>query len=860
VATESSKTTPLRSVRGTAAGSLLAEVAAAPESRFLTGISGLAGSGKSALLDDLEAHYRSVGVPVHRDHDGLRPDLSTGRGAVLVDDAHQLGDNALTRIHSLVDERDVDVVVTYGLWPQPPALQRLVAALEQHHPEVVLGPFSRTEIATAAEASLRRPVPTKFVDQVAESTGGVPWLVHLVLNNAAGGGGHALSGQLNSRGVMSQLGYELDTAHHELRELLLALAVGFDLSGRLPAHLESSGDHLDELVTRAQASGLVLPHGRLVPLVQQALLETTPPYRVRSLQRALVDTVVAEGRPLEDVAESLSRAGLRDQRVATTLERAGDGALDRQPATALTLYDQARAAGSNELSTAARRAQAAFALGDLDQAAQILDRLLTHEDAPDLIRAVDVAAAVWAQRGMLQRSAEMYRWLGPDRVGPSAVQAAVAMFGVGDREGADAMLAAAPGNGSPTLLSVAVSLMGEGLRDSVNGPAGGALPALIRASDMMTAAGVIAPLPDLPAALAALVALHSGELTVADSILDRALAGGQGGAAARPRLQLLRAWVAMLADQTELAHAATQQATGNGRDLAPRDELLLRALEVGLARRADDAPALVRGWQRARESILHVPIDLYSLMPLGELVVSATRLRDSAWLQEPLAEAWALLDRLGNPPLWSVPLHWSSVQSAILSDRPAELAPHAAALVRASSQSRLASVLAAAGRAWVAVRAGQFGVAAVEDAARGLASVGLTWDGSRLAGHAAARTEERKDMARLLACARSLRPGSIAPAKAASDSQSRSTDSVAPADARVGTIRDATGLSAREREVARLVLEGNTYEEIGEAIFISPRTVEHHVARIRRQLGAATRSQLLAQLRLVLGDAGESTE
>ena len=720
---------------------------------------------------------------------------------------------------------------------------------------MTLDHYSRTEIAAAAEAALQRVVTTTFVDQVAELTGGVPWLVHLVLGSAVDDGMDDPSNPAHSHGVMDVLGNELETVHGELRDLLLALAVGFDLSGRLPPALEGDSARIDDLMTRARAAGLVLPHGQLVPLVRHAVLETTPAYRVRSFQRALVDAVLAEGRPLEDVAEGLARAGLRDPRVATTLERAGDSLLTTQPAVAFILYDEAGAAGSDELSIAARRAQAASALGDLDLAARILDDLLARENAPDLIRAVDVAAAVWAQRGMLQRSAEMYRWLGPDRVGSSAPLAATVMIGVGDREGADAMLDAAPTRSSPTLLSVAVSLMGQGLRSSVSGPIDGALPALIRASDMMTATGVVAPLPELPAVLAALVALHSGELQVADSILERALAGEQGGAAARQRLQLLRAWVAMHADQSELAHACIGQAIADARSLVPRDELLLRALEVGLARRADDGPALVRAWQRARESILHVPIDLYSLMPLGELVVTATRLRDSAWLQAPLAEAWGLLDRLGNPPLWSVPLHWSAVQSAILADRPAELAPHAAALVRASADSHLAAVLAAAGGAWVAVRAGQFEVAAVEEAARGLASVGLTWDGSRLAGHAAARTEERKDMASLLSCARSLHPSTVA-AGAASSSQQPHSDATSPAEVR--TLRDKTGLSAREREVARLVLDGNTYEEIGEAIFISPRTVEHHVARIRRQLGVSTRSEMLAELRFVLG-AGDTS-
>jgi DNA-binding CsgD family transcriptional regulator len=663
-------------------------------------------------------------------------------------------------------------------------------------------------------------------------------------------GGRDASAPLESRGVIDRLGHELETTHAELRDLLLALAVGFDLSGRLPAAIRSSIESIDESMNRAVAAGLVLPHGALVPLVRQALLEKTPEYRVRSLQRELVDAVLADGRPLDAVAEGLALAGLTDPRVATTLEHAADRALPTQPERALTLYEEAEEAGANALITAARRAQAASAVGDLDLAARILDDLLAHPDVPDIARAVDVAAAVWAQRGMLQRAAEVYRWLGADRVSTSGPLAAITMFGVGDLDGAEAMLNASQASTSPSLRSVAVSLVGQGLRDSVRGPVAGALPALIRASDMFTAAGLVTPLPETPAALAALVALHRGELAVADTLLEQAIAGGQGGAVAKPRLQLLHAWAAMLAGRPDLSRTVIDQVTADARRLAPRDELVLRALEVGLARRADDAPALVSAWQRARESILHVPIDLYSLLPLGELVVSATRLRDSAWLDSPLDEAWTLLARLGDPPLWSIPLHWSAAQSAIVTDRPADLAPHAAALVKASHESRLASMLSSAGRAWVAVRAGQFDVSSVEEAARGLASVGLAWDGSRLAGHAAARTDERKDMARLLACARSLHSNVKASAPPVADSRMPAGGTPATPPSRAA--RGRTGLSTREREVARLVLDGNTYEEIGEAIYISPRTVEHHVARIRRQLGATSRSELLARLRFVL--------
>ena len=59
-------------------------------------------------------------------------------------------------------------------------------------------------------------------------------------------------------------------------------------------------------------------------------------------------------------------------------------------------------------------------------------------------------------------------------------------------------------------------------------------------------------------------------------------------------------------------------------------------------------------------------------------------------------------------------------------------------------------------------------------------------------------------------------------------------------------------LSEREREVAELLLLGMPYRDIGAQLFISAKTVEHHVARIRRRLGAESRSEMLSMLRAML--------
>jgi DNA-binding CsgD family transcriptional regulator len=237
--------------------------------------------------------------------------------------------------------------------------------------------------------------------------------------------------------------------------------------------------------------------------------------------------------------------------------------------------------------------------------------------------------------------------------------------------------------------------------------------------------------------------------------------------------------------------------------------------------------------------VLRHPVDLFSLLPLGELVVAGARLTDGERLAPHLAEAQALLARLGDPPVWAAHLHWSCAQAAVLADTPAALEPHAAALQAAGRTSPYAAAAAAAARCWQRLLGGDVDAAAVTGAATGLAAVGLAWDGSRLAGQAAARAVDAADRAGLLQCARALAGG---------------VDDAAPsAPSSSATAGTAAGLlSQRERDVAELVVAGQTYKEIGGQLYISAKTVEHHVSRMRQRLGASTRSDLLARLRAEL--------
>ena len=56
----------------------------------------------------------------------------------------------------------------------------------------------------------------------------------------------------------------------------------------------------------------------------------------------------------------------------------------------------------------------------------------------------------------------------------------------------------------------------------------------------------------------------------------------------------------------------------------------------------------------------------------------------------------------------------------------------------------------------------------------------------------------------------------------------------------------ALGVTAREADVLRLVADGLTNKEIGERLFLSPRTVEKHVERLLAKTSAGNRAQLVA--------------
>jgi DNA-binding CsgD family transcriptional regulator len=68
--------------------------------------------------------------------------------------------------------------------------------------------------------------------------------------------------------------------------------------------------------------------------------------------------------------------------------------------------------------------------------------------------------------------------------------------------------------------------------------------------------------------------------------------------------------------------------------------------------------------------------------------------------------------------------------------------------------------------------------------------------------------------------------------------------------------RTGDELTAQELQVALQVAEGKTNREVGAALFLSPKTVEFHLARVYRKLEISSRAELVRRFALAPVAAG----
>ncbi|MFC4374123.1 LuxR C-terminal-related transcriptional regulator [Nocardia halotolerans] len=796
---------------------VLRAVDAAPQQPVVLLLTGRSGTGKSVLLDAVRRRLSARGLTF-----GAAP--HSDGAFVIADNLHTLTPEQLDILRVEVETGARSFVCAMQPRPHQPALRALCEAMTRHGRTIEMRALGCGDIGSFAR-ELGVTVPRPLVNHIHTHTGGIHGGVVAALLAAGAArldaGVPAVDAAL-ATWTRSQL-IEADPA---LLDTLVVAASGTGLdAGELAEVLGVELSLANDLLARARASALVTDADLLLSAAVPQLRAILGDRRFLAVQRRLLHTRLDAGLLRDHTGLLLAEAGVRDERLAEFLCRTAE----RSRTEAARYYAAAVTAGLDPRRITLAWADAAAAAGDDDTALRLAESLLDSTDSSELACAVRVCASVLTRRGLVNRAAALYRWLGARRVGADWAVAATVLVLAGDSAAA-AEVSADAEHWPPTQATASARLIARALLTSLD-PHGAASPAAISALVQAAHTDTTSTAPCSAVTAAALLSLSAGEPRRAGDAIRAADGHGE-------QLPVLTAWTALRVGDECLA--ADTMADLDIAALAPRDRLLAHALAVGLARRSGDAQALHNAWTAAFPLFDKVEVDLLSLLPVGELWLAGIQLRDEARIQPLVEAATALLRRLGRAPAWTNAFHWYGVQAGIAKESPQQLLPHAHALKNAAADGDPhAAVLADAGRNWLLVLRGQVDLAAVQAAVLALAAQGHTFDGARLAGDTARVIDDPTAATALLKLARSVR----IPAR---PDQARGTGG----DPQPGPqVLEQRPLSDREREVVELVLLGLTYREIGARLYISAKTVEHHVARIRRRIGAGSRSELLSMLR-----------
>ena len=610
----------------------------------------------------------------------------------------------------------------------------------------------------------------------------------------------------------------------------------------------------------ARSGGLVDDDGQLVPLVRWC---------------AVADLTATERSSLHDrVAAALAE---NDRRAAAGHLLIGSGEVDGAPQiladAALDLavtvpgdapryIDRAEQLGLDAASAALLRALAAFHAGAPDAIAHLDD---AHRASGGDDRAAIVGYGIDVRDLRFDSAAS--RPIAGDLAEPLRRLAA----------GLAGNVEAAASTTPETPLGTVMAKVADGIANAAAGNLTEAIGEFSTAADDYDRLTPTAPFGVTPHTVGALAALHVGDLAVVEILTEQAIEERSGGAGEALTHQLLRAYGRLIggdfgealtilrdhadldasdagadeggADSPDDLHELTDteppagSTSPRGNDAGPgipsqRDRLLLASLEAAIARRSGDTTRLRAAWRRAEEALIRPSASWLLIDPMAELLAAGARVGDDhrvAPIVNALVEQSLALPEAGPG---AASAQWLRLQVAIAGEDRAVVTEAAEAMASLEPAGARSRARAAAASVWSAI-AGVDGAREpvteeeVVGVAEQLTEIGDRWEASRVLGQAALDEPDPKAARRLLELARVA-----------------STDQV---DEAAGDGLSALGLSEREAEVALLVVEGRTHKEVGAQLFISPKTVEHHVAKIRQKVGASSRAELLSIIREAVG-------
>ncbi|MFJ4670576.1 helix-turn-helix transcriptional regulator [Kitasatospora purpeofusca] len=841
--------------------------------------------------------------------DGLPPAQAAALRAVFgltadeVRDSFTVGLAVLTMLSEAAADGPLLCLVDDAQWVDQPSVDMLTFAARRLRAEGVVMLFAVRDGAPGATvkglpgllvegldrtaaAELLTGLPPYAADRVLEEAGGNPLaLIELsaALTPAQRAGrlgplalpetAAALRGRIQD-GFLEQVGRLPETAR------LVLLVAAADDTGSLGTVLEAArelGAGVEDLEP-AERAGLVVLSGELVrfrhPLVRYAAYRSAPLARRIAAHRALAGALGEAGQPHRRAWHLAAAATGPDEGVAEELERVAEWAGNRQAmASASAAYERAAQLTADRDLRARRLVQAARKAADAGQdercgalADQVPLPLADQEVAADFARARAVVELGYrspaAAARILLDSADATGAGHPGATASLLVDAVHAAYSGGDAALMAEAAARAPGL---PVLAVPALLFGGDAPDVPGALA--ALRPLVAATD---AAGTGEADTDTPGVMERLMTgIHC--LLAGDHPTARRVALG---AVAHCRDQGISGWLPTALDllvRTELALGRHEEATARATEALRLAEYYDLAHRASHLRAALALAAAVRGEEEQVRALTEEALGYARPRGVGRAAADALWAR--GLLELGLGRAQAALDELAaarqeiGHPLLCLPLLPDLVEAAVRAGRPERAARAAGVLDEwAGALGRPAlGALAARCRALT----GPDGSAEEHFTAALALHGGGDRDGEgngNTDGHGdgdgnafdRARTallygEWLRRLRRQLDAREQLRSaldGFEALGARPWAERARSELGAAGGETVLTTRQDGpiSLLSPQEREVVRLAATGASNREIAAQLFLSPRTVGHHLYRAFPKLGIGSRTELAALL------------
>ena len=763
---------------------------------------GAGGSGRTHRLRELadESAVWLTGTPLRPlGRSAVEAALAVAAGnevpTLVVDDAQWADEEALDVLTTAVPS--MRMIVSMRPWPVSDQTRAFADVMGAQGSVERLDRLDDAGVAGVVSGVSGRASSTDLITAMLEATGGSAGLVGDAVATGFEGDFEQLPDQTTAA-VMARI-------ERSGPEAVAALELAsLDLDGHRDIGVYTAVlDNPDEAEAAVRSSGALSADGVCVPIVRAAIRHALPSQRRRKRhdQLAVLLADIDAGAAAEHLLSGTRSMPDHSERLVRAANAVAVVDADR----CLELLERAAEFGPLDAELTIAEATAAFWAGRHD----VLGRMNPPTDAKrsHRVRLANLGFGI---------DVRDLRWASAAERDVDAALTSFAAICVGERR--------APVEDE--VVSTATR-MRAGLDAVVDGQSGEGLERLVMVVDDADRSTWTEPLGITPHAVGSLAAIWIGDLPAATSLMERAESLRSGGEGEARTHSLLAAYAGLLSGRSSDALAVVE--AGDEQRWPQRDRLLVAAIDAALARRSGDTQRLRDAWARAEFALLRPASSWLFFDPVVELLTAGARLGDErrvAPVAAALAQQLAAMPATGAGPTAG---HWLSLQLGLARRDDAAVQAAASAMIESPNTDPRSLARIIACTTWAALGRGEIDETAAMAAMDALVPVGDGWEASRLLGQTALDHADPQAARRLLEAARSL----------AND----------PADEKGNDGLVALGLSEREAEVAVLVTEGNTHREVGSTLFISPKTVEHHVAKIRQKLGVSTRAEMMAIVR-----------